>query len=193
MLFMRLLFAASGLGLCVMTGCSTYMPSNPGDLCAIFSENEDWHESAVEAQKRWGSPMHVTMAIMKQESGFVPDARPPMKYFLFIPLGRASSAYGYPQAQDPVWEEYQNASGNSWSSRDDFGDAIDFIAWYVNVTNRKNGISKWDAYNQYLNYHEGWGGFSRRSYKGKTWLLNVAKKVSAQASAYAGQMKKCKL
>ncbi len=169
------------------------MPSNPSNLCTIFSENEDWYEDAKEAQQRWGTPLHVSMAIMKQESSFVPDAKPPMEYFLFIPIGRASSAYGYPQAQDPVWSEYQNSSGNSWSSRDDFGDAIDFISWYVYITNKKNGISKWDAYNQYLNYHEGWGGYSRRSYNGKPWLLKVAKKVASQASLYASQMKKCQL
>jgi hypothetical protein len=37
----------------------------------------------------------VQMAIMKQESAFVADARPPRDWFLgFIPLGRPSSAYG---------------------------------------------------------------------------------------------------
>lgn len=174
-------------------GCSTYMPSDPGDLCTIFTENGDWYEDAKNARERWGAPLHVMMAIMKQESSFVADAKPPMQYFLFIPIGRASSAYGYAQAQDPVWEDYQRSSGNSWSSRDDFSDAIDFIGWYMSITSRKNGVSKWDAYRQYLNYHEGWGGYSRQTYKDKTWLLNIAKKVDSQSAQYAAQMKKCEL
>jgi hypothetical protein len=174
-------------------GCSTYMPSDPNNLCTIFTENEDWYEDAKSSRDRWGAPLHVMMAIMKQESSFVPDAKPPMEYFLFIPIGRASSAYGYAQAQDPAWENYQKSSGNTWSSRDDFADAIDFIGWYMNISHKKNGVSKWDAYRQYLNYHEGWGGYSRQSYKGKKWLLNVAGKVASQSALYSSQLKKCKL
>ena len=55
-------------------------------------------------------------------------------------------------------------TGNSWASRDDFADALDFMGWYTSKSQKVNGISKWDAYNQYLNYHEGWGGFSRGSH-----------------------------
>ena len=42
--------------------------------------------------------------------------------------------------------------------RDDFDDALDFMGWFISKTYKVNGISKWDAYAQYLNYHEGWGG-----------------------------------
>jgi hypothetical protein len=133
------------------------------------------------------------LAMMYQESSFKADARPPMQYFLwFIPTGRASSAYGYAQAKDEVWEEYQDQSGNGWSDRDDFADAIDFMGWYTSKSQRINGTSKWDAYNQYLNYHEGWGGFSRGSYRQKSWLLPVARKVEARSRRYAQQMHSCR-
>lgn len=186
--------------LCIMfffllfcSGCTTSRPTNINDLCSIFKEKPDWYDEAKDANKKWGTPIHVLMAIMRQESGFVADAQPPMQYFLFIPIGRASSAYGYPQAQDPVWGEYKDQAGGMFSSRDDFGDSIDFIGWYTNQSQKRNGISKWDAYNQYLNYHEGWGGYSRKTYKSKTWLINVAKKVASRAAEYSIQLKKCDL
>ncbi|MNN39648.1 hypothetical protein D3C81_1536950 [compost metagenome] len=115
------------------------------------------------------------MAIMKQESSFVADALPPRDYLLWvIPWGRVSSAYGYAQAQDPVWGEYKDATDNG-GSRDNFDDAIMFIGWYTTGTRSQLGISQWDAYNQYLAYHEGRGGYSRGSYRSKPWLMQVVK------------------
>jgi len=44
------------------------------------------------------------------------------------------------------------------TDRDDFGDAINFIGWDGNYSQKKIGVSKWHAYNQYLACHEGHGG-----------------------------------
>ena len=52
-------------------------------------------------------------------------------------------------------------------------------------------ISKWDSYKQYLAYHEGWGGYSRGSFKKKPDLIRVAKKVKKQSEIYGSQLKKC--
>lgn len=175
------------------TGCTVSQPSNINNLCSIFQEKSSWYDDARDANEKWGTPIHVMMAIMRQESGFVADAKPPMEYFLFIPIGRPSSAYGYPQAQDPVWKEYKEQAGGWFASRDNFADAIDFIGWYTYQSQKRNGTSKWDAYNQYLNYHEGWGGFKRNSHRNKPWLLKVAQKVANRASVYSVQLKQCDL
>ena len=120
------------------------------------------------------------------------DAQPPMQYFLWIiPTGRASTAYGYAQAKDETWEDYQNATGNSWADRDDFADAIDFMGWYTSKSQQLNGVSKWDAYNQYLNYHEGWGGYRQGTYRQKAWLMPVAGKVDQRSKRYAMQLHSC--
>ena len=139
-----------------LAGCATAPPKQPNDLCKIFEEKPDWYFDAKDAQDKWGSPKHVLMSMMYQESSFKHDAAPPMEYFLWIiPTGRASSAYGYSQAKTPTWADYVRETGNSGADRDDFDDAIDFMAWFVYKTHKVNGISKWDAYAQYLNYHEG--------------------------------------
>jgi len=183
------------LGLLVLVaGCSTSTtrPSRPENLCAIFEEKPDWYEVAQEANGKWGTPLHVTMAMMYQESSFRHDARPPMDYFLFIPLGRRSSAYGYAQAKDETWDDYKRETGHNWADRDDFADAIDFMGWYTWKAQKVNGVSKWDAYNQYLNYHEGWGGYRQGTQNGKPWLLQVARKVEDRAKRYAGQYRTCR-
>ncbi len=175
-----------------LVGCATYRPSNINNICTIFRGETDWYEAARDANQSWGTPIGVMMAIIHQESRFIDDAQPPRPWFLFIPLPRRSSAYGYSQAQDFTWKEYTRKTGNGGADRDDFDDAIDFVGWYTHVTQRKLGISKWDTYNQYLAYHEGRGGYQRGTWKKKKWLRQVAKKVKNRSSVYNAQLKRCK-
>ncbi|WP_253705216.1 hypothetical protein [Endozoicomonas ascidiicola] len=177
-----------------LTGCaSTRPPAKPSNLCSIFKEKRGWYKDAKKANDRWGTPIQIMMAIMHQESSFRHDVRPPRPWFLFIPLPRNSSAYGYPQAQDPVWEEYLDEAGGFFSSREDFGDSIDFIGWYTHKSRKVNGTSLWAADHQYLNYHEGWYGYRKGSYKKKSWLLATASSVKRRASNYGEQLRKCNL
>jgi len=181
------------ISLCLpLSGCSTYQPHNTDNICHIFFGETDWYEAAREAQRQWGTPIYVMMAIMHQESRFIDDAQPDRHWLLgIIPLPRDSSAYGYAQAQDPVWEEYVEESGNSGADRDNFEDAIDFIGWYTDGTQKRLKVSKWDAFGQYLAYHEGRGGHERKTYRGKPWLKTVAKKVKLRAAYYHQQLKTC--
>ena len=174
-----------------LAGCATYQPSQVDNLCKIFWGETDWYEDARSAHKRWGTPIGVMMAIIKQESTFRADVRPERPKFLFIPLPRTSSAYGYAQAQDPAWYDYRKDTGNWSHDRDDFGDAINFVGWYTHTSQKRLGISKWDPYKQYLAYHEGWGGYSRGSYNKKPSLITVAQKVKRQAEIYGAQLNEC--
>ncbi|WP_353251569.1 transglycosylase SLT domain-containing protein [Salinisphaera sp. PC39] len=183
------LAAAALLSACAATA----PPEETSDICEIFREKDGWYEEAKAAADRWGTPIQVQLAIIHQESSFHGKAKPPRNRLLWvIPWTRSSSAYGYTQALDSTWDWYKRESGNGWASRDDFGDAADFVAWYANVSNRMLGISKWDAYSQYLAYHEGQTGFERGTYAGKTWLKRVANRVQARAERYGGQLRGCR-
>ena len=176
----------------MLAGCATPPPQNSSNICEIFAEHRDWYHAAADARDKWGVPIHIPMSIMYQESSFKHNAQPPMRWFLgFIPYGRASSAYGYSQAKTVTWDEYVKVADRFWASRVNFDDAIDFMGWYISKSQRLNGVSKWDGYGQYLNYHEGWGGYKRGSYHKKGWLVQVAKKVDSRAKMYAGQLNKC--
>lgn len=186
---LRLLFV---LMLTLLTGCVTSPPREVNNLCSIFREKDDWHEDAVAAADKWGTEVPVLMAIMHQESKFVGDNEPDFEWFLFVPLGRASTAYGYAQALDTTWETYQRDTGNWGADRDDFADAVDFIGWYSAQSYRRNKIRRNDTYHLYLAYHEGHGGFERRSFRNKQWLKNIAKRVSGKSIAYRRQYNSCK-
>ncbi len=185
-------FILVAVAVVTLTGCATAPPKNPQDLCAIFDEKSDWHEPATEAAAKWGSSIPLMMSIMYQESQFVADAQPKFRWFLFIPLGRPSSAYGYPQAKDETWDWYTDKTGNSFAERDDFEDAIDFIGWYNAQTMQRNRVRPQDAYNFYLAYHEGHGGFERGTFRNKQWLKNTAQKVASRAATYDRQYAHCR-
>ncbi len=176
-----------------IAACASGELTNKENLCQIFRDNDDMYDAAMAMEKRWRVPPQVPMAFMYQESRFKDDARPPRDYLLwFIPWGYQSSAYGYAQAKDEVWGDYKRATGNSGADRDDIDDALDFMGWYIRQSNRLNKVSVWDAKAQYLNYHEGWGGYKRGTWKNKAWLVTVAKKVEQRAGKYGAQLKKCR-
>ena len=176
----------------VTLSCSNSPPQTTRNGCEIIDAKHSWYAAPHDSYEKWGVPAHVQLAIIYQESRFVHDAKPPRKKLLWvIPWTRMSSAYGYGQIKDSTWDWYLDSTGRWFADRDDFDDVVDFIGWYGSVSHRKLGISKWDAYNQYLAYHEGHGGFKRKSYKKKTWLVKVAKKVDVRAKDYRAQLKQC--
>ncbi|MDD1625497.1 MAG: hypothetical protein LUO94_12135 [Methylococcaceae bacterium] len=175
-----------------LAACTAVPPKNSDNICATFREKEDWYEDAKESYEKWGVPIPVQMAIMHQESHFVADAQPPRTWLLgFIPWFRSSSAYGYAQAKDETWDDYLDKAG-SWSAdRDEFADAADFIGWYSNISHSRLGISKGDANNLYLAYHEGHGGYQHKSFLKKPWLQQVAIKVAKRATLFQRQLSIC--
>jgi hypothetical protein len=173
-------------------GCATTPPASVENICAIFEEKSRWYKAAKESEERWGTPVHVQMSIIRQESTFEFDAKPPRRRLLgFIPWTRPSDAYGYAQALESTWQWYRDDTGRRFADRDDFADAIDFVGWYTHVSQQSVGISKWDPYNQYLAYHEGQAGWRRNSYRGKRWLTDTARQVDYRAREWGAQLRRC--
>ena len=167
-------------------------PPNVENICAIFDERDSWYKAAKASEERWGTPKHVQMSIMRQESSFIFNARPPRNRLLgFIPWTRKSNAYGFAQALDGTWDWYLRDTGNESASRDDFADAIDFVGWYTDKSNSTAGISKWDPYNQYLAYHEGQAGWSRKTFEQKAWLKERAQRVDRRARQWWAELQSC--
>ncbi|MFO1368325.1 MAG: hypothetical protein U1F46_04950 [Marinagarivorans sp.] len=176
----------------LLSACATSTPTNRQNICALFEEKSGWYKDAKKAADKWQSSVPIIMSIMYQESAFVAKARPARTKILWIiPGPRPSDAYGYPQARDNTWDWYQDKTGQFSARRYDFADAADFIAWYNFQSNQMAGIALNDAFNLYLAYHEGQGGFKRGTYKGKNWLLNTAKTVAARTANYDAQLKNC--
>lgn len=192
--FALILFLSINLTACSIFSPVPSTPRNADNLCATFKEKRGWYNASDAVFKKWGVPVPVQMAIMHQESHFVADAEPSGSLFWgLIPWFSFSSAYGYPQAKDDTWSDYQRKSGNRFAQRDNFADACDFIGWYSQISYKKLGIAKTDAKNLYLAYHEGHGGFQKQTYAQKPWLVNVSNKVAQRAQQFQRQLNACSM
>ncbi|MBB5021991.1 hypothetical protein [Desulfurispira natronophila] len=188
-----LLITLAVLALLTISGCAAKQPKNIDNICAIFDQRPAWYDYAKRSERRWGTPIHVQFAMMHQESSFRSSVRPPgrVKLLGFIPGPRRSSAFGYPQAKDEVWREYTQDTGNHFGDRRSMKDALDFIGWYNNISHNRLGISKTNAEHLYLAYHEGHGGYQRRTYRQKEWLMRTARIVHQRAATYQRQLSSC--
>jgi hypothetical protein len=177
----------------VLSGCFSTPAREVVDICQLLDEKVSWYQSVKKSEQKYQVPMHLQLAIIYQESHFASRAQPARTTYLgFIPGPRPSSSYGYAQAKTETWEWYQLKTGNKDASRSDFSDSVDFVGWYVNQSKVRSKVSKSDAYNQYLAYHEGHNGFNKKSYKDKAWLLKVAKQVEKKSNDYKRQLSKCR-
>ena len=85
----------------VLQACASAPPRAVDNACAIFREKPDWWEATREAEQKWGAPVPLQLAIVRQESGFREDAKPPRDTLLGIPMWwRVSNAFGYGQVKD---------------------------------------------------------------------------------------------
>jgi hypothetical protein len=177
----------------LLAACASSPPESVADICEIFEDRRGWYNAAKSAEQRWGIPVPVNMAFIYQESSFQSRAKPARNKFLWVfPGRRPSSAYGYAQALDETWQEYEQKSGNSRASRRNFSDAIDFVAWYNANSTRISNISNNNAMHLYYAYHEGNGGYQRATYSDKQWLVDIAARVQANSNRFAGQLDGCR-
>ena len=194
------------LAAALLGGCaSSAPPSRIDDICLIFKEKRGWHRAARKASRRWDISTPILMSFVKQESSFRARVRPNLKKWVkiltpkflektvgFLPGTRLSDSKGYSQALKGTWQMYREDAGRSiFAWRSSFADAVDFIAWYNDHSARRLGIARDDAYSLYLAYHEGWGGYERRTWGKKLWLWEVGRSVTRQAREYEEQLAAC--
>ena len=176
----------------ILFSCASKPPAKQENICSIFEQKSSWYRLANKSYEKWGAPIYVQMSILRQESAFQNRVKPERTKILgVIPWKRKSSAFGYTQAIDATWDWYRTENKKPFASRVNFADAIDFTGWYINKSNKINGISKSDAYSQYLAYHEGHGGYKKKSYKNQNWLIDVANKVKLRSDKYRSQLNEC--
>ena len=178
------------LGSCGASNFSA--PRNLDNACSIVSQRPAYLRAFKATQRKWGVPVPTIMAMIYQESKFIGNNRTPHQYALgVIPVGRQSSAFGYSQALDGTWKEYQNDHGGRGARRDNIRHATDFMGWYMAQSKEELGLAMGDTRNQYLAYHDGRTGFRRGTWKRKSWLVRIAGEVDARAAMYGAQLRSC--
>lgn len=186
----------SALGIVLfITSCSPLAPAPPlsqTNICHIFQQQPQWYDYAKAAEQKWGSSIATQMAFIQFESSFNSHIRPPSKKILgFIQWNRPSSAYGYAQAQNPVWREYLADNASPLARRTHMRYATDFIGWYNLRTQRMLKISLDNPTHLYLAYHEGQTGYRRGSYQQKPDVIHTAREVGERAKRYSRQLDQC--
>jgi len=180
----------------LLTGCAS-RPSATQDACQLLDANggwfNNWYRQTRKVEREFGVPPHVVMATIWKESTFQPRARPPRKrHFGVIPGARPSNAYGYPQALDSTWRWYQDSTGRKRAKRNRFKDASHFVGWYHYQSFQRNGVARTDAYNLYLNYYLGHGGYARGAAASNAFARDAARRVAEQAELYRRQIGQCR-
>ena len=184
------IFTTLLLGL-ILQSCMATPPQNPDNICLIFEEKKSWYKAVMRSEKRWKIPPYVLMSFVYQESSFQSDAKPERTKLLWvIPWKRKSTAVGYSQALNMTWEDYKEETGNTRANRKNFKDSADFIGWYASK-GYYHGFDRLDARSLYLAYHEGYGGFKKKSYRKKPWLIKVADRVQTRSTKYQQQYWGC--
>lgn len=177
----------------LLSGCATSShPKHPNNICSIYRQNRSWYKAAMHTEKHWGVPSYVPMAMMYQESGYHSRIKTKHNYVFFglIPWGRVTSAYGYPQAVNGVWREYQADRGR-FRHRSNFKDAIDFMGWYINNAHKTLGIPRDDAFSQYIAYHDGIGAYRRERGHPSASITRISEGVALRAARYSNQYMRC--
>ncbi len=182
---LRLYFAvpAMALGVCTASAAQAGPAvSDVTDACVIFEERTNWLKAADRVSEARNVPVPVILAFIHRESRFAPHA-----------AAKTSSAYGFAQAIDSTWSRYKQVAKARSADRSNFGDAADFIAWYMTLTKQRLDIPKDDIKGHYLAYHEGHGGYRTGDWTRKPALKKIARDVVRMAGLYEEQLLECGL
>lgn len=151
------------------------------NICELIAEHPQWYVAARATQNKWHVPVNVQFAIMHMESNFKPEAK-----------ARTTTAYGFAQAVNATWKGYQQKTGNTDSRRDHFKDASDFIGWYAKQMNDRIDIPTNNAYDLYIAYHDGSGGYKKAVRNSQSFAARLARRVQSDASLYKTQLAQCR-
>ncbi len=150
------------------------------DICQIIKQHPSWYQDAQKVFKKTQVPVYVQFAIIEKESHFKNNAH-----------NIRSTAFGYAQVVDEIWDKFKTDTHSTKARRDNFDDAVRFIGWYATQMQQQLHISPKNAYALYLAYHDGADGYlkvqHKKSASSKALALNVAK----IARSYQNQLKSC--
>ena len=148
-------------------------------ICQLLAKHPSWKKAALKSEKKWGVPIAVQFAIINQESEFKANAK-----------NKKSSARGYAQALNEPWADYLKDIGKK-HKRNQFHAASDFIGWYGQLVKKVIGISPKNAYQFYIAYHEGIGGYKTFQRRPKPSVKRLARRVSYYTKRYERQLSTC--
>ena len=173
---MRFWIMICGLALCLFT--PILATANP-NICRVLKAHPSWQQIAESTSNKWGVPVPVQMAIMRVESNFKAHAK-----------NKRSSAKGFAQVVNKTWRAYRHST-HAQANRSSFAAASNFIGWYAQGAHNQLGISPNNAYQLYIAYHNGNGGYKKAMHSKHAAIKKLAHHVQQLANIYQTQIASC--
>ena len=171
---------------CIMLSACHSAAVRSNNACDILMDQPSWYRYHQFYAKKYAVPSTTVLAFIAFESDFKPTARPVKSWLIrdVIPWQYHSSSYGYSQATNAAWTDFQNANPYSYYTRDDYPSSIAFISWYL----YNYAADKEDVFDKYVIYHDG----PNKSASKVPHATKVhAKKVSGLSNKYKQQLNSC--
>ena len=162
---------------------------NPCQYFFTHPQRLQIHQSVA---NKWHISTGTQLAVLLQESNLSAYARADQRHWINrIFSTKKISAYGYAQAIDRTWGQYQQTQNKQFASRHNYHDATDFIGWYLSTISKQTHIPTTQTEKLYLAYHEGIKGYQKQTYKNKPQLQKISHKVAQQGQAIDQAIDQC--
>ncbi len=160
--------------LLVLSGCIalTVQAGQPAEqLCQALKQHDAWLDAAVATERRWGLPLHVSLAELN------------------LIIGTEASAYIQPRDND--WEQYRLATEHWEAELNQIATALDFLGWHAQLAVQRNQLTLNDAGALYLAYQLGHGGYQRYLGAPDPRLTQDAQQVEQRAVQFQRALQSC--
>lgn len=155
----------------ILSGCFGSTVKQNLQICEELDDTDDWVEPAMLAQKKYGTPLALSLALLE------------------LPLSELDKKHVRPRAAD--WDEYRIRSERWDASPNSPEDAIDFIGWFTQQTVKRNKIGWQNVKEHYLALRLGHGGLQRFDQALYADLALQAKGVELRAKRWSGELNSC--
>ncbi|UTC24965.1 hypothetical protein MMH89_02230 [Candidatus Comchoanobacter bicostacola] len=177
----------------ILSGCSDrQFQANvyENDICRVIHANPGWAEKLKQVQKRYGIEPNVVLSVISHESSFRSHARAQRSYFWGVIPYRRESSFGYGQVKDETWQWYLSKNPGYFRSRTSFRDTSVFIGWYYQQYLKKAPESRVSAYDFYIAYRNGLGGYEDESVMDE-WMIGKCSSVQELSDRYRTMLLEC--
>ncbi|MDC3180935.1 transglycosylase SLT domain-containing protein [Gammaproteobacteria bacterium] len=178
--------------LSLLSGCVVEEPQAgyEKDICQFVHAHSRWSSVLRKTEQEFEISPGLVMSVIYHESSFRSHVRPPRDIVLGVFPVRLRTEYGYGQIKDMTWQWYLEKDPGLFRSRTSFADTARFIGWYYKHYLAVSRPTKKRAYDFYLAYHEGLGGYQRLT-QINDWLDRKSNSVQKYADQFDLVLRDC--
>jgi len=156
----------------LLSGCFGSSTKQQLQICDELDANDEWIEPAVNAQQKYGTPLALSLSLLE------------------LPLSKLEKKHVRPRMSD--WDEYRIRSERWDAVPSNPQDAVDFIGWFTQLSQKRNSLAWHEAGEHYLALRLGHGGYHRFDATKYPELSQQAKGIDARSKRWSKELAACK-